>query len=83
MQRTRGMMENSRRLERKSIVDDEQKKIDRTYPTVSPQVGSLSPSHMKLPIKAQRAETNRVAGMNTEVAIMTGLTKMRRRKICK
>lgn len=51
-------------------------------PRVSPQVGSTSASHMKLPANAQTAETNKVAGINTEVAIMTGRTKIRNRSIC-
>jgi hypothetical protein len=37
---------------------------------------------MKLPTNAQTAETNKVAGMNTEVAIMTGRTNIRKRSIC-
>jgi len=37
---------------------------------------------MKLPINAQIAEISSVAGMKTDVAIMTGLTKIRKRKIC-
>lgn len=35
---------------------------------------------MKLPTNAQIAEIKSVAGMNTDVAIMTGRTNMRRRK---
>ena len=53
-----------------------------THPTVSPQVGTVSPSHMKLPTKAQIAEINNVAGINTEVAIITGRTNTRSRKMC-
>lgn len=53
-----------------------------TYPTVSPQVGTVSPSHMKLPTNAQMAEIRRVAGMNTDVAIMTGRTNTRRSRMC-
>jgi hypothetical protein len=37
---------------------------------------------MKLPMNAHTADTNKVAGMNTDVATITGLTNMRRRKIC-
>jgi hypothetical protein len=37
---------------------------------------------MKLPTNAHRAEMNKVAGMNTEVAIMTGRTNIRKRSIC-
>lgn len=51
-------------------------------PTVSPHVGSWSPSHIKLPTKAQIAEMKSVAGINSEVATMTGLTNIRKRKIC-
>ena len=50
-----------------------------THPTVSPHVGSVSPSHMKLPTKAQMAEMNSVTGTKKEVAIITGRTKTRRR----
>ena len=52
-------------------------------PTVSPQVGSVSASHMKLPTNAQMAEMNKVTGMKNDVAIMTGLMKIRKRNICK
>jgi len=45
-----------------------------TYPTLSPQVGSISPSHIKLPTKAQTAETKSVAGTKTDVASITGFT---------
>jgi hypothetical protein len=55
--------------------------ITETYPTVSPQVGSWLASHMKLPTNAQIAEMRRVAGMKTEVATITGRTKMRRRNM--
>jgi hypothetical protein len=51
-------------------------------PTVSPQVGSVCASHIKLPMKAHNAEIKRVAGMNTDVAIMTGWTNIRRSRIC-
>lgn len=37
---------------------------------------------MKLPTKAHIAEINKVAGIKTEVAIMTGLTNICNRKIC-
>jgi hypothetical protein len=50
-----------------------------THPTVSPHVGSVSPSHMKLPMKAQIADMNNVTGTKNEVAIITGRTKMRKR----
>lgn len=50
-------------------------------PTVSPHVGSF-PSYMKLPINAQIEEINRVTGMNTEVAIITGRTKICNRNMC-
>ena len=53
-----------------------------THPQDSPQVGSVSPSHMKLPTKAQTAERKRVTGTKTVVAMTTGLTKTRRRKMC-
>jgi hypothetical protein len=43
---------------------------ESTHLTVSPQVGSSSPSHIKLPTKAQTK--NGVAGMNAPVATMTG-----------
>lgn len=52
-------------------------------PTVSPQVGSVSASHMKLPINAQIAETNNVTGMKKDVATMTGLMKICNRNICR
>jgi len=45
-----------------------------TYPMLSPQVGSISPSYMKLPTKAQTAETKSVAGKKTDVASITGFT---------
>ena len=54
----------------------------RTHPTVSPHVGSSSPFHMKLPTKAQTADMNSVAGMNTDVATMTGLTNIRKSSMC-
>jgi hypothetical protein len=37
---------------------------------------------MKLPMKAHTADMNRVAGMKTEVATITGRTNMRKRNIC-
>ena len=51
-------------------------------PTVSPHVGSVSASHMKLPMKAQIAEMNNVTGMKKDVTIMTGLMKICKRKMC-
>ena len=78
MERTRGTRENNRRL--KTLMSYAGKRSEITHPTVSPQVGSWSPSHMKLPTKAQIAEIKRVAGMNTDVATMTGRTNTRRRK---
>ena len=51
-------------------------------PTVSPQVGSVSASHMKLPTNAQIAEMNNATGMKNDVAIMTGLMKICNRKMC-
>lgn len=38
---------------------------------------------MKLPAKAHIAEMKSVAGINTDVATMTGLTKILNRKICR
>ena len=52
-------------------------------PTVSPQVGSVSASHMKLPMNAQIAEMNNVTGMKKDVAIITGLMKICNRNICR
>lgn len=52
-------------------------------PTVSPQVGSVSASHMKLPMNAQIAEMNSVTGMKNDVTIMTGLMKICKRNICR
>ena len=52
-------------------------------PTVSPQVGSVFASHMKLPINAQIAEMNNAKGMKNDVAIMTGLMKTCKRNICR
>lgn len=52
-------------------------------PIVSPQVGSVSASHMKLPINAQIAEMSRVVGVKNDVAIMTGLMKICNRNICR
>lgn len=37
---------------------------------------------MKLPMKAQIADMKRVAGMNTDVAMSTGLTNIRRSIMC-
>jgi len=37
-----------------------------TYLMLSPQVGSISPSHIKLPTKAQTAETKSVAGTKND-----------------
>jgi hypothetical protein len=42
----------------------------------------VSVSHMKLPINAQTAEINKVTGMKTDVAIMTGRTNILKRSIC-
>ena len=53
-----------------------------SYPTVSLQVGSLPSSHMKLPTNAQMDDMNKVAGMNTDVAKITGFANRLRRKIC-
>jgi len=39
-------------------------------------------SHIKLPAKAHTADMKRVAGIKTEVPIMTGFTKIRNRKMC-
>jgi hypothetical protein len=79
IERTRGIIENNRRLS--ALMSCALKiKTRGTHPTVSPQVGSWSPSHMKLPTKAQIAEIKSVAGMNTDVATMTGRTNIRRRK---
>jgi len=52
----------------------EQARLD-THPTVSPQVGSLA-SYMKLPTKAHIEDIRRVTGMKTDVAIITGRTKI-------
>jgi hypothetical protein len=37
---------------------------------------------MKLPMNAHTADKNKVAGMNTDVAAITGLTNICKRKIC-
>lgn len=55
---------------------------NRRSPVVSPHVGSVSPSHMKLPTNAQIADMNNVAGINTDVMIMTGRTNIRKRSTC-
>jgi hypothetical protein len=52
------------------------------YPTVSPHVGSTPLSHIKLPTNAQTPEINKVAGINTEVAIITGRANIRRSSMC-
>jgi hypothetical protein len=55
------------------------KRENKRSPVVSPHVGSVSPSHMKLPTNAQIADMNNVAGINTDVMIITGRTNIRRR----
>jgi hypothetical protein len=37
---------------------------------------------MKLPMNAQSADTNNVAGMKTDVATMTGRTNIRNKNMC-
>ena len=59
-----------------------QQRRGETYPTVSPHVGLVPSSHMKLPMNAQIEDTNNVAGMKTEVAKMTGLANILSRKMC-
>jgi hypothetical protein len=51
------------------------------YPQVSPQVGTASPSHMKLPANAQMEEINRAAGTKTVVPMTTGVTKTLKRRM--
>jgi hypothetical protein len=53
----------------------------KPYPQVSPQVGTASPSHMKLPANAQMEEMKRVAGTKTLVAMTTGLTNTLKRRM--
>ena len=53
----------------------------KTNMTVSPHLGSSSPSHMKLSTMVQTAEIRRETGMKTEVTIMTGLTNTYKRKL--
>jgi len=78
--RVSGMREKRRRLSIRLLISRKINEVRKNaYPTVSPQVGGISPSHMKLPTKAQIAEINRVAGMKTDVATMTGFTKIRSR----
>ena len=75
-----GIREKSRRLDASQTNVAKSVDVD-TYPHVSPQVGVVSPSHIKLPTNAHIAEMKSVAGTNTEVTITTGLTKTRRSKI--
>jgi hypothetical protein len=51
------------------------------YPQVSPQVGTASPSHIKLPAKAQIEDIKRVAGIKTLVPMTTGLTNTLKRRM--
>jgi hypothetical protein len=53
----------------------------KTYPQVSPQVGTVSLSHMKLPANAQMEEIKRVAGTKTLVPMTTGLTNTLKRRM--
>jgi|SRR6266436_1436680 len=53
----------------------------KPYPQVSPQVGTVSPSHMKLPANAQMEEINNVAGTKTVVPMTTGLTNTLKRSM--
>ncbi len=80
MARTSGTRANSLRLWGLNQRDRDAV-YQQTHPTVSPHVGSWLLSHMKLPTKAHSADISKVAGMNTEVATITGLTKMRRRNM--
>jgi hypothetical protein len=48
------------------------KEVVKPYPQVSPQVGTTSPSHMKLLANAQMKETKSIAGIKTLVPMRTG-----------
>jgi hypothetical protein len=52
-------------------------------PAVSPQVGFVSASHMKLPVNTQIAEVNNATGMKNDEAIITGLMKICSRNVCR
>lgn len=53
------------------------------YPTVSPHVGSSTPSsHIKLPMKLHTAHTSHIVGTSILPAIMAGRKNNLSRKIC-
>lgn len=74
--RMRGMSEKRRKLKVCQSCPQFQNICMVTHPTVSPHVGSVPSSHMKLPMNAQMAEIVKVAGIKTEVANNTGFTNI-------